>query len=187
MACQQESSLSDHLRVRVNLDQSCTLGFLNVSLGAAVQSEPEGHDLHLFVELHDVDIICGVCIRVRWQVEHFILLSDVIDSYLVRRSLLAEHDLAREGDNKLDCRRVNLTERAGDRVIVVRGDLIVHEKFEDERVLLLKHLDSNYEAVFVIRLFQSCRLICLSERLRLKPELAKFVRAAHGTRRVLIE
>ena len=115
-----------------------------------MQAHPKGDNLNFFVELHHVGIFGCVCIRVRWQVVNFILLSDMIDTFLVRWSLLTQHHLLGKGDDKLDGRRVDLAEGPGNWIVVLLRNCIIHEELEYESVLLLQHLDAHYESTLVI-------------------------------------
>ena len=65
-----------------------------------MEPEPERLNGYLLVELHNVRVLRGVGIRVRWQEQDLaILLLDVIDAHLMRWTLLGQHHLHREGDD----------------------------------------------------------------------------------------
>ena len=139
-----------------------------------MQASPEGDYLHFFVELHHVGIFGCVCIRVRWQVVNFILLGDMIDTLLMRWSLLTQHHLLGKGDDKLDGGRVDLAEGLGNWIVVLLRYCIIHEELEYESVLLFQHLDAHYKSTLVIRQLQQLHLTILRMLLSLGPDVTEF-------------
>lgn len=125
---QEEGRLSDYLRIRVNLYSSSAFWALNVGFSVAVQAQPEWHDLYFFVKLHDIGVVWGVCIRVRWQVVQLFLLGDVIDANFMWWPFLAQHDLLGEGYSKFDGRWVDLAEGLSYWIVVFSRHSIIHVK-----------------------------------------------------------
>ena len=115
-----------------------------------MQTHPERHNLDLFVELHDVWFVSCIRIRVRWQIIGLLLLLDMIDADLVRWAFLTEHYLLWEGDHEFNGWRVDLAKRLGNWVVILSRHLVIHEELQDERVLLLKNVDADYESTLVI-------------------------------------
>lgn len=143
-----------------------------------MQSKPEWVNLHLSLELHDVGFLCGICIRVRWQIEYFVTLFDMVDSDFLRRALLRQHDLIGERDYQIDSCRVDLTKRWSYGIVELFRNGIIHEEFEYEGIVNALSVNAKFLSILVIRLVYKLYQLLLWMLLWAKPKLSEFFRVS---------
>ena len=143
-----------------------------------MQSKPEWVNLHLSLELHDIGFLCGICIRVRWQIEYFVTLLDMIDSDFLRRALLRQHDLVGERDYQIDSCRVDLTKWRSYGIVELFRNVIIHEKFKYEAIVNALCINAELLPVHVIRLVYKLYQLLLWMLLWAKPKLSEFFRVS---------
>ena len=97
----------------------------------------------------------------------------MVNSNFIRRSLLRKHHLVRERDYELDCRRVDLAERLGYRIVLISRYSVIHEELKDERVMDAFGHQTDLKSISVISLPIIFHQLIVLMSLSIEPQIAE--------------